>query len=802
MKVITILRKGFSAHAAGGIDCDGKVIGYALGEKFGHVWERALASEAEYALLIDDAIGCRMQDVRVLQRLLAANPAIDGATLDSPGLASVYGIAPSAWSTSRMPWTASRISALPPWFSLLRLERWRKAASMQTPEFFLLRNGAGRSLLRVDRPMLQFDAISWAGDLIAQSSASMMADYDVIRQERDLAVPPQFQVYIPGARCSAVAPVQRGHRPRFSVICPSIRPDFLRETVESVMAQTHTEWELRIGIDGPKEIQFRKMAALLDEFKSDPRIHIRRYPHLGTGPARRRLASESRGEFIMTLDDDDRLPPNSLKSFARAIDERPDAALLRGGTQLFGLYEAYLPPRPRFRVGPISNDLFEVNQPFAVKRDVLESFGGFEWDPDLKNAGEDSDLFLKIDRAELPVVTIDEPLYERRLSTLNQTLDCTSDECSNHVRFLYEKHDPEGWRLGDVRFHDRGAMVGMVSVHRRDGHPEAVVCATEFMNFQQVGTRDGVVLDVELTSLCNAVCTFCPRTSLERHARFMTRQNIERVAESLRQERGTPLVVLAGIGESTLHPELKDFVKILSDAGARVCLTTNGWNLTLELVDALVAAGLSELNVSLNATTPETHAAVMQLKNFASIVSTCRSIASSQAARWPALAFHVSLVVTDRNQSEAIDFVDQWRIDGVSQIWLHRLTNRRGLLAPDCRPGNLEALAERYAGDPKVVVDLFPELDGPKNLCRVAKGVDFVSVDGDMLLCAQDYESRHKFGNVEYAPLKRLHEVKLLAHLRGETAATCSGCTFCPASFRSGYNGSYSIVQASAVSHE
>ena len=96
----------------------------------------------------------------------------------------------------------------------------------------------------------------------------------------------------------------------------------------------------------------------------------------------------------------------------------------------------------------------------------------------------------------------------------------------------------------------------------------------------------------------------------------------------LRQERGTPFVVLAGIGESTLHPELNEIVKVLAEAKARVCLTTNGWNLTLETLDALVAAGLSELNVSLNAVTPKTHSAIMQLKNFEAIVAVCRGIAS------------------------------------------------------------------------------------------------------------------------------------------------------------------------------
>jgi len=803
VNAIALVRHGFTSPRSRGVDWSGEWTGrverYKLGEPFFPAWQRALSSSAEYALLVDDAIECRASDLRLLHRVLAANPAVDGLTLDSGALGPVYGIAPSPKSGARIPWTASRLPVLPPWLTLLRIERWRDAAPAETVEFFLLREAERKVAARLDVAALPFDATNWAGDLVEHAGTLLAADYAAAAAHGHSVVPPQFQVTVPGTRQWRADAVPAIGRPCFAIVCPSIRPDFLGETVESVLAQTWDNWELRIGIDGPKEIQLRRIAAVLDPFKSDPRIHIRRYPHGGTGPTRRRLASASRGDFVMTLDDDDRLPPHTLARFAEAIAERPDAVLLRGGTRVFGLCESYLPPRLRYRIGAVSNDLFEVNQPFAVRRDVLEAFGGFEWDPNLKNAGEDSDLFLKIDREQLPVVVIDEPLYERRLSTLNQTLDCTSDECAQHIRFLYGKHNPPGWQLADVRFSDHGTHVGMQTLHRRRDQAEAVVCSTRFMNFQQVGSRDGVVVDLEVTSLCNAVCTFCPRTHLERHARFMSLETVAKVADSIRREKTPPMVVLAGIGESTLHPDLNDIVRILAGAGARVCLTTNGWNLSLDSVDALVAAGLSELNVSLNAASAPTHAAVMQLKNFAGIVESCRSVALARPMRWPALEFHVSFVVTDRNEGEVHDFVEQWQIDGVSQIWLHRLTNRRGLLAPDCRPGDTDGLAVKYADNPRIIVDLFPERDGPANLCRVARGVDFVSVDGDMLLCAQDYESRHKFGNIAHADLGRLHEMKLLTHLRGETAATCTGCTFCPPSFRSAYGGPYSIVQAGAV---
>jgi MoaA/NifB/PqqE/SkfB family radical SAM enzyme/glycosyltransferase involved in cell wall biosynthesis len=784
LKTITVVRTGFSIPSPASAGLDGPIVKVPLGESFSTVWNAVRVSGAKYAIFIDDAISCRTNEVALLLRILDGSSAVDGITLDASGLATVYGIAPPTQRAIDVPWAVSRIESLPSWFAALRVDAWREASGTHTLEFFLLLHGAGKNLLRTTMPHLKFDAMAWAADLIDVMAPLLAMDYASVASSCSSFVPLQFQVTIPGECAAAATPSRAFSGPLFSVICPCFRPEFLRDAVESVLNQTWQDWELRIRIDGPAGNQLRQITAILADFKWDPRVHIRHQDNLGTGPTRRRLSEDARGEFIVVLDDDDRLQAHALERFAREIETNPGVAALRGGAWLFGLLEAYLAPRRRFTVGGISNDLFEVTQPYVVRRDVLHLLGGYEWDPGLKNSGEDSDLFLKLDRARLPLAVIDEPLYDRRLSTLNQTLACTSEECLQHVQYLYGKYHKRGWRLERIDFRDHGTVVGMRTVHRDSEGPAEVVCSTRFMNFQQVGARDGIVLDLELTSLCNATCEFCPREHLQREAKFLSRDALEGVAQSLREERGRPLVVLAGIGESTLHPDLFEFIEILEQAGARVCLTTNGWNLSLELVDRLVEAGLSELNVSLNAVKPDTHATLMQMRGFGEITAACQRVAAVRARRWPAMELHVSFVVTDKNADEAEAFVELWRSRGASQVWLHRLTNRSGLLARDCRPGDMEALARKYAGDPRVVVDMFPDRDGPRNLCRVAHGVDFISADGEMLLCAQDYSRRHRFGDIRHAGLTRLREVKLLSHLRSETVSICSCCTFCPPSLR------------------
>lgn len=803
-RVTFLIRRGFLTprfELPHGADA----IVYGLGDSFTERWREVIARGVETVCLVDDAIAVSARDLRLLQRVLDATPRLDGITMDCAALTAIYGARPIARGRATVPWTTDPATTLPAWCALLRVARWPAESAAQTADFFLLEHAASRSLVRTVAPRLELDATGWAADLLLGAAPGLAADYARVRrasrsgQLPELQVPRQLQVVVPTGTVEGGATGAKAAAPTFSVLCPSIRPDYLRDAVESVAAQDWPHWELLVGVDGPKEHHLRKMQAILDDFAGDARVRVFHHSNMGTGPTRRKLAHAATGDYLMALDDDDRLPPHALSRFAGAIARQPHVAALRGGVRVFGLFETYLPPRARFVVAGISNDIFEVTQPWVVRRDVVERLGGLEFDPQMRYAGEDSDLFLKLDGQGLAVALLDEPLYERRLSTLNQTLDCTAQECLDHVRNLYQRHDPAPWRLERISFRGLGTLVGMVTEHRHAGDGGVVVCATRFMDFQKVGSRREVVLDLELSSLCNATCTFCPREHLQRSARYIGLDTVERVAHSLHREGGAPLVMLCGIAESTLHPELSRIVGMLARAGARVGLTTNGWSLTPDLVDTLTAQGLTRLNVSLNATTATTHAAVMRLQHFDRIEAAVADIATLRARRWPDLSLHLSFVVTEANASEAAPFVERWRHSGATQVWLHPLTNRTGLLAAECAEVDVRPLAVWYAGDPFVMVDLFPSQEGPPNLCRIARGIDFISVDGAMLLCAQDYAARHRFGDLTTQTLEEIHHDKVLRHLRGETADTCATCTFCPPSFQQGRAGFTAIAQSGSA---
>ena len=106
--------------------------------------------------------------------------------------------------------------------------------------------------------------------------------------------------------------------PLVSVIMPAYNAGaFLEEAIESVIAQTVTDWELFV-LDDCSTDNTRQLAA---EFADrDPRIHlVANEENMGVARTRNRGLGLCRGQYVALLDSDDYWKPNWLeKMIARA----------------------------------------------------------------------------------------------------------------------------------------------------------------------------------------------------------------------------------------------------------------------------------------------------------------------------------------------------------------------------------------------------------------------------------------------------------------------------------------------------
>ena len=111
-----------------------------------------------------------------------------------------------------------------------------------------------------------------------------------------------------------------------SVIMPVYNGErFIRQAVESMLAQTYPYWELVVVDDGSTD----RTASLIRSYP-DSRIHYHFQENRGQAAALNRGLELAQGEFISTLDADDWLPPNSLADRAEFLKGNPHYDVVYG----------------------------------------------------------------------------------------------------------------------------------------------------------------------------------------------------------------------------------------------------------------------------------------------------------------------------------------------------------------------------------------------------------------------------------------------------------------------------------------
>ena len=102
----------------------------------------------------------------------------------------------------------------------------------------------------------------------------------------------------------------------------------------------------------------------------------------------------------------------------------------------------------------------------------------------------------------------------------------------------------------------------------------------------------------EFTSACDQKCLHCgPRSGPRRPDELTTAESLKLVEELA--AAGVGEVTLIG-GEAYLRADLLPIVRAIRQAGMTATLTTGGYNLSRELADALVAAGVQSVSVSID----------------------------------------------------------------------------------------------------------------------------------------------------------------------------------------------------------
>ena len=202
--------------------------------------------------------------------------------------------------------------------------------------------------------------------------------------------------------------------PLFSVVTPVYNPpiDVLDEAIESVAAQTFTDWELLLVDDCSPDPRVR--ALLRAKAAADPRIRlVERETNGHIVAASNDGIAAARGEFIALLDHDDLLVPHALERNAELIAEHPEVDYLYSDEdKVDGTGRHYdLFRKPAWSPERLRGQMYTAHLS-VMRASVVRDVGGFREGYD---GSQDHDLALRVGEVAREVVHIPEVLYHWRV---------------------------------------------------------------------------------------------------------------------------------------------------------------------------------------------------------------------------------------------------------------------------------------------------------------------------------------------------------------------------------------------------
>jgi glycosyltransferase involved in cell wall biosynthesis len=118
-----------------------------------------------------------------------------------------------------------------------------------------------------------------------------------------------------------------------SVIVPTYNyARFLPDALESLRAQTYSDWECIVVDDGSTD---DTTAVLRIAAANDGRVRYVSQANAGPSAARNRGIAESVGEYIQFLDADDVLPPTKLETQVRMMEKDPSIGIVYSDARFF-----------------------------------------------------------------------------------------------------------------------------------------------------------------------------------------------------------------------------------------------------------------------------------------------------------------------------------------------------------------------------------------------------------------------------------------------------------------------------------
>lgn len=174
-----------------------------------------------------------------------------------------------------------------------------------------------------------------------------------------------------------------------TVITPTYkRHQYLRNAIDSILAQTYTDFEMIIVDDNPPKTEERTRTEEVIKEISDPRIHyVQNLKNLGGAGSRNVAIEMAKGEYITFLDDDDIYLPDKLRIQVEAmIANNWEVCVMDGATFQYETGKLVSERHQHLWDGMTNDELIRSHllyhisgtNSFMFRTDFIRKIGGFD----------------------------------------------------------------------------------------------------------------------------------------------------------------------------------------------------------------------------------------------------------------------------------------------------------------------------------------------------------------------------------------------------------------------------------------
>ncbi len=236
------------------------------------------------------------------------------------------------------------------------------------------------------------------------------------------------------------------------------------------------------------------------------------------------------------------------------------------------------------------------------------------------------------------------------------------------------------------------------------------------------------VVDFELSNICNANCSFCPRDAIGKPRGFMTKEIFERAIFRI-VEAKIDTIIFSGFGEALLHKKFFVFLNYAKKYHLNMSINTNGKLLTKETTQKLLASPIGKINISINGFEKIGYERYMLGLEFEDTISKLNALLKTPGR--PIVSVQSILRDTQYNESFKTFYFNM----GVDIVQFFTLNNRSGLL--------YKKEAQRIPSEDKFCRELI-----------------FIGFDGGIFPCSHDIKRTTRLGSVMDTPLQPIEKIE------------------------------------------